>query len=450
MILEAALERLIKIGTLSVTFPDGTVRFFGTGGEPRASMAIRSKKAQRRLARNPALALGEAYMDGDVEFGDRDLFGTLDFLAMNSMEGGSHPFDKFMEKLRWLRRSLDQLNSTARSRRNVAHHYDLDDRLYSVILDHDRQYSCAYFADGDESLEEAQLKKKVHIASKLLLDRPGLEVLDIGCGWGGMALFLAKEYGARVIGLTLSQEQLSVARRRAFEEGLSGLVSFELIDYRDWDQRVDRIVSVGMFEHVGINYYNTIFHKVKSLLRDDGVAVIHAIGRADGPGSTNPWIAKYIFLGGYSPAVSEVMSVVEKSGLWASDIEILRLHYARTLELWRERFDKHRKDLARLYDERFCRMFEFYLIGSELAFRRLGHMNWQIQLTKDVATVPLARDYISEMERTKLISIASRSRIPIDDPSGGRKSGVGLVLSNVDGIRASRENRSVATSEPAA
>lgn len=182
MILEAALERLIKIGTLSVTFPDGTVRFFGTGGEPRASMAIRSKKAQRRLARNPALALGEAYMDGDVEFGDRDLFGTLDFLAMNSVEGGSHPLDKLMEKVRWMRRSLDQLNTTGRSERNVAHHYDLDDRLYSVMLDHDRQYSCAYFPDGDETLEEAQLKKKVHIASKLMLDRPGLEVLDIGCG----------------------------------------------------------------------------------------------------------------------------------------------------------------------------------------------------------------------------------------------------------------------------
>lgn len=452
MILEAALERLIKIGTLSVTFPDGTVRFFGTGGEPRASMAIRSKKAQRRLARNPALALGEAYMDGDVEFGDHDLFGTLDFLAMNSMEGGSHPFDKFMEKVRWLRRGLDQLNSIARSRRNVAHHYDLDDRLYSVMLDIDRQYSCAYFPDGTESLEEAQLKKKVHIASKLMLDRPGLEVLDIGCGWGGMALFLAKEYGARVTGLTLSQEQLSVARRRAFEEGLSGLVSFELIDYRDWDHPVDRIVSVGMFEHVGINHYKTFFDKVKSLLRDDGVAVIHAIGRADGPGSTNPWIAKYIFPGGYSPAVSEVMSVVEKSGLWASDIEILRLHYARTLELWRERFDHHRKDLAKLYDERFCRMFEFYLIGSELAFRRMGHMNWQIQLTKDFATAPLARDYISEMERTKLVSIASRSRIPMDHPSGGRKSGVGVgvgvVLSNVDGVRASLGNRTVAASEP--
>lgn len=292
-----------------------------------------------------------------------------------------------------------------RSRRNVAHHYDLDDRLYSVMLDHDRQYSCAYFPDGDETLEDAQLKKKIHIASKLMLDRPGLEVVDIGCGWGGMALFLAREYGARVTGLTLSQEQLAVARRRAFEEGLSDLVSFELIDYRNWDHKVDRIVSVGMFEHVGINHYKTFFDKVKSLLRDGGVAVIHAIGRADGPGSTNPWIAKYIFPGGYSPAVSEVMSVVEKSGLWATDIEILRLHYARTLELWRERFDRHRAALTALYDERFCRMFEFYLVGSELAFRRLGHMNWQIQLTKEIATLPLARDYMVDAERGALAKI---------------------------------------------
>ncbi|NKJ07629.1 MULTISPECIES: cyclopropane-fatty-acyl-phospholipid synthase family protein [Rhizobium] len=389
------------------------MKAFGTGEEPRASLAIRSTLAQRRLARNPALALGEAYMDGEIEFGDGDLFGTLDFLAMNSMEGGSHPFDKLMEKVRRLRRSLDQFNTTGRSRRNVAHHYDLDDRLYSVMLDHDRQYSCAYFPDGDETLEDAQLKKKVHIASKLMLDRPGLEVLDIGCGWGGMALFLAREYGARVTGLTLSQEQLSVARRRAIEEGLSDLVSFELIDYRNWDHKVDRIVSVDMFEHVGINHYKTFFDKVKSLLRDDGVAVIHAIGRADGPGSTNPWIAKYIFPGGYSPAVSEVMSVVEKSGLWATDIEILRLHYARTLELWRERFDRHRAALTTVYDERFCRMFEFYLVGSELAFRRWGHMNWQIQLTKDVATVPLARDYMAAAERRKLASMTSQDATPI-------------------------------------
>lgn len=399
MLLEAALTRLIKIGTLNVRFPDGTSQAFGTGREPRAAIVIKTERAKRRLLLNPALALGELYMDGEVEPGPRGLFQTLDFLAMNSMEGGSHPLDKFMEKVRWFRRNLDQLNFAGRSKRNVAHHYDLDGRLYSLMLDEDRQYSCAYFPEGDETLEEAQLKKKRHIASKLRLDRPGLEVLDIGCGWGGMALYLAREFGARVTGLTLSEEQLKEARLRAKKAQLEDMVTFELMDYRNWTRQVDRVVSVGMFEHVGVNHFRTYFDKIKSILTDDGVALIHAIGRADGPGSTNPWIAKYIFPGGYSPAISEVMSVVEKSGLWATDIEILRLHYAKTLEQWHHRFSDNRSKLAKLYDERFCRMFEFYLIGSELAFRRMGHMNWQLQLTKNVSSLPLARDYMFDAER---------------------------------------------------
>ncbi len=400
MLLEAALQKLIKIGTLTVRFPDGSCRSFGTGREPHATMVIRTERAKRRLLLNPALALGELYMDGEIEPGPRGLFQTLDFLAMNSMEGGNHPMDKLMEKVRWFRRKLDQLNYAARSKRNVAHHYDLDGRLYSLMLDEDRQYSCAYFPDGVETLEEAQLKKKRHIASKLRLDRPGLEILDIGCGWGGMALYLAREFGARVTGLTLSEEQLKEARMRAKEAQLEDMVTFELMDYRNWTRQVDRVVSVGMFEHVGVNHFRTYFDKIKSILTDDGVAVIHAIGRADGPGSTNPWIAKYIFPGGYSPAISEVMSVVEKSGLWATDIEVLRLHYAKTLEHWHHRFADNRSKLAKFYDERFCRMFEFYLIGSELAFRRMGHMNWQLQLTKNVSTLPLSRDYMFEVERS--------------------------------------------------
>ena len=399
MLLEAALSRLIKIGTLTVTFPNGSKQEFGTGKEPRAAFAIRSERAKRRLLLNPALAFGEGYMDGDVVSESGDLFETLDFLVMNSMDGGSHPLDKFMEKVRWFRRRLDQFNPAARSQKNVAHHYDLDDRLYSLMLDEDRQYSCAYFPEGDETLEEAQRKKKLHIASKLKLDRPDLEVVDIGCGWGGMALYLAREFGARVTGLTLSKEQLQVAVRRAKEAGLDDRVKFELMDYRNWKRPVDRVVSVGMFEHVGVNHYRTFFQTVRSMLKTDGVALIHAIGRADGPGSTNPWIAKYIFPGGYSPALSEVLSVVEKSGLWATDIEVLRLHYAKTLELWRQRFSAHRATLAKIYDERFCRMFEFYLIGSELAFRRMGHMNWQLQLTRELATLPLARDYMVDAER---------------------------------------------------
>ncbi len=399
MLLEAALSRLIKIGTLAVTFPDGKTKEFGTGTEPRAAMHIRTQRAKRRLLLNPALGLGEAYMDGDLEPLAGDLFTLLDFLTINLMEGGSHPFEKLMEKIRWFRRELDQLNLAARSKRNVAHHYDLDGRLYGLMLDEDRQYSCAYFPDGNETLEEAQAKKKRHIASKLKLDRPGLEVLDIGSGWGGMALYLAREFGARVTGLTLSEEQYSEATNRVLQAGLTDSVSFKLMDYRAWDKPVDRIVSVGMFEHVGVNHYRTFFDKIKTTLRDDGVALIHAIGRADGPGSTNPWIAKYIFPGGYSPALSEVISVVERSGLWATDIEILRLHYAKTLELWRQKFENNKLALRFLYDERFCRMFEFYLTGSELAFRRMGHMNWQLQLTRKLDILPLARDYMLDTER---------------------------------------------------
>ncbi|CAN7395886.1 MULTISPECIES: class I SAM-dependent methyltransferase [unclassified Variovorax] len=399
MFLEAALSRLIRIGTLTVTFPDGSQRSFGTGQEPRAAFTLRTTRAQRGLLLNPALALGEAYMDGELEPASCSLFEMLNFLTMNAMGGGRHPFDRIMEKVRWFRRHLDQFNPEDRSRRNVAHHYDLDARLYAVMLDEDQQYSCAYFPRGDETLEEAQRKKKQHIAAKLKLDRPGLEVVDIGCGWGGMALYLAREFDASVTGLTLSIEQLKAATLRAKEAGLDDRVRFELMDYRRWERSVDRVVSVGMFEHVGVNQYRTFFNTLRSMLKDDGVALIHAIGRADGPGSTNPWIAKYIFPGGYSPALSEVLSVVEKSGLWTTDIEVLRLHYAKTLEHWRRRFDGHRSVLSELYDERFCRMFEFYLIVSELAFRRMGLINWQLQLTRDLATLPLSRDYMVDAER---------------------------------------------------
>jgi cyclopropane-fatty-acyl-phospholipid synthase len=412
MFLERALARLIKIGTLTVFFPDGSQRRYGTGGDPQVALTIRTARAKRRLFFNPGLALGEAYMDGDFEPVSGDLFAILDFLAMNSMDGGQHPMDKLMEKVRWFRRRLDQFNPADRSKRNVAHHYDLDARLYSLILDEDQQYSCAYFPHGDETLEEAQLKKKRHIAAKLKLDCPDLEVVDIGSGWGGMALYLAQEFGARVTGLTLSTEQLNGATRWAQEAGLSDRVRFELMDYRNWKQRVDRVVSVGMFEHVGVNHYKTFFDAVRSMLKEDGVALIHAIGRADGPGSTNPWIAKYIFPGGYSPALSEVLSVVEKSGLWTTDIEVLRLHYAKTLDHWRQRFAEHRGALAKIYDERFCRMFEFYLIGSELAFRRMGHVNWQLQLTRNLVTLPLSRDYMFEAERRLLLNKPSLGKVP--------------------------------------
>jgi cyclopropane-fatty-acyl-phospholipid synthase len=316
-------------------------------------------------------------------------------LSNIASDQSSQPVLAFRDGLGRLLRRVAQWNPAARSRRNVAHHYDLDGRLYRRFLDEDMQYSCAYFPTGSETLEQAQAAKKRHIARKLVLDRPGLRVLDIGSGWGGMALTLASDYGCEVTGITLSAEQLAVSRERAAAAGLSDRVRFELRDYRDLDQQFDRIVSVGMFEHVGIGYFPTFFDTLLRSLAPGGVALLHSIGRLKGPAFTNPWLAKYIFPGGYAPALSEVLPSVEKSGLFITDIEIWRLHYAQTLRHWRARFDANRADIAALYDERFCRMFEFYLAGSELSFRRCGQMVFQLQLSRDLATVPLSRDYLS-------------------------------------------------------
>ncbi|MBP0446609.1 class I SAM-dependent methyltransferase [Roseomonas sp. SSH11] len=363
-------------------------------------MHIRTASAARRLVWSPSLAFGEGFMDGEIEPVDGStIHDVLDLLILNLADGGTHPAMRLGEGLRWIGRRLLDLNTTRRSRRNVAHHYDLNGTLYSLFLDADRQYSCAYFLTGNESLDEAQALKKRHLASKLRLDRPDLEVLDIGCGWGGLAITLARDHGARVTGLTLSAEQLAEARSRAAAAGLSDRVRFELMDYRDWKQPVDRVVSVGMFEHVGINHHTAFFRTVKAALKEDGVALVHAIGQSGGPATTNPWLRKYIFPGGYSPALSEVVPAVEKAGLWITDMEILRLHYAMTIAHWRARFAANRNAIKSLYDERFCRMFEFYLSASELAFRRWGHMNWQLQLTRQVEALPLTRDYMFEAER---------------------------------------------------
>ncbi|MBR0650625.1 class I SAM-dependent methyltransferase [Roseomonas terrae] len=399
MLFHLALTRLIRHGHLTVTFPDGTVREYRGGPGPRAAMRITTRRALRGMTFNPALALGEGYMAGEIRPEGCSIFALLELLVLNMMEGGTHPAERVMELLRLFRRRFDQLNPAGRSRRNVAHHYDLNGRLYSLFLDRDRQYSCAYFATGSETLEEAQVAKKRHIAAKLKLDRPDLEVLDIGCGWGGMALTLARDWGARVTGITLSQEQLAVARQRAEEAGLTDRVRFEMMDYRRWATPVDRVVSVGMFEHVGIDHFRRFFSTIRGAMKEDGVALIHAIGRSDGPGSTNPWLAKYIFPGGYSPALSEVLPAIEKAKLWVTDLEVLRLHYAMTIAHWRARFAGNRDAIASLTDERFCRMFEFYLAGAELSFRCMGHMNWQVQLARRVDALPLARDYMLEAER---------------------------------------------------
>ena len=410
-ILHAILARTIRQGRLSVRYPDGAEHAYGGQRPgPEAGMALRSARAVRRLVLNPALATGELYMEGELEpLGEAAcLYDLLDLLVINLWDGQPHPLDRLGGQLRHLSRRLRQLNPAGRSQRNVAHHYDLNGRLYSLFLDRDRQYSCAYFPRGDETLEEAQAAKKRHIAAKLRLDRPGLEVLDIGSGWGGMAITLARDWGARVTGITLSREQLQESRRRAAEAGLADRVRFELMDYRDWRRPVDRVVSVGMFEHVGLAHFRRFFRAVHDALRPDGVALVHAIGRAEGPGFTNPWLAKYIFPGGYSPALSEVVPAAEKARLWITDVEILRLHYAITLREWRRRFAANRDAIQALYDERFCRMFEFYLIGSELAFRRSDHMNWQIQLTREKEVLPLARDYMLDAERAATGAVGRR------------------------------------------
>jgi cyclopropane-fatty-acyl-phospholipid synthase len=303
--------------------------------------------------------------------------------------------------LRNATRKIAQFNPASRAKKNVAHHYDLSDELYDRFLDRDRQYSCAYFPRGDETLEEAQIAKKRHIAAKLLLDKPGLKVLDIGCGWGGLALDLARDAGANVLGVTLSEEQIAIARARSEKERVSDHCRFELVDYRALSGTYDRIVSVGMFEHVGVPHYPKFFAKVRQLLDDNGVMLLHTIGRLDGPGSTNPWIAKYIFPGGYAPSLSELTSVVEKSGLLITDIEILRLHYAKTLTEWRRRFSAQRAEIAKIYDERFCRMWEFYLAGSEMAFRHDNEVVFQVQLVKRQEALPLTRDYMLDRERTR-------------------------------------------------
>jgi len=359
-------------------------------------VVLRDRRTVRRLVLDPELAVGEAYMEGCLIPLGGSIHDVLAVLLANLRANRDGVLVAWLR--RWaarVLRPLDQLNAAGRARRNVAHHYDLNGRLYSLFLDRDRQYSCAYFPQGTETLEEAQAAKKRHIAAKLCLNRPGLSVLDVGCGWGGMALTLARDYGATVTGITLSTEQLNEARNRAAAQGLADRVSFELLDYRAMDRRFDRIVSVGMFEHVGVVNYRTFFDKLARCLKPDGVALLHSIGQWDGPGTNNPWIRKYIFPGAYCPALSEVTPAIERSGLLTTDIEVLRLHYAETLRHWRQRFAANRDTIATLYDERFCRMFEFYLSSCEQGFRFGSMAVFQIQLVHQQTAVPLTRDYIA-------------------------------------------------------
>ncbi len=396
-LLQLGLDRFVRRGNLTLTTPRGSVFTFGDGTGKPVSARFLTAAAQRAVLLDPELKLGESYMDGTLVLEEGTIADLLELALGQSADGTPPAWSRPQWFVRYLLRRLQQGNPRWRSRRNVAHHYDLDGRLYSLFLDADRQYSCAYFESPDHSLDDAQLAKKRHIAAKTLCKR-GQRVLDIGCGWGGLALYLAEFCEADVTGITLSQEQLAVARERAAENALSHRTAFRMQDYRDVAGTFDRIVSVGMFEHVGVGHYDTFFAKCASMLSGDGVMLLHSIGRSEGPNVTNPWIAKYIFPGGYIPALSEVLPSIERSGLLVTDIEILRLHYADTLKAWRDRFLAHRSDVERLYDQRFVRMWEFYLAASEMAFREQGMMVMQIQLAKRPGTVPVTRDYIAQAE----------------------------------------------------
>ena len=391
------LKRVIRKGTLHVIDASGKKHSYGGEPGPEVTIQITDAGLYRKLFTNPELHMGEAYMDGTLLVREGGIRGFLTLFALNRQSVRNHPLQKLlrgtMKKLkRWQQRNTQKTSSA-----NVRHHYDLSNDFYRLWLDNDMHYSCAYFATPEDTLEQAQQNKLRHIAAKLDL-KPGQRVLDIGCGWGGNALYIASVADVEVVGVTLSVEQHALATQRARERGLEKRVRFELMDYRNVQGPFDRIVSIGMFEHVGIDHFVEYFAKIRELLTADGLALVHSIGRKGGPGQTGAWVRRYIFPGGYSPALSETLAAVEKSGLWVTDIEILRLHYAKTLREWENRFQSHRPEITSMMDERFCRMWEFYLIASELAFSHGKHMNFQLQLTRNVDALPLTRDYMFEAE----------------------------------------------------
>ncbi|MFM9851971.1 MAG: class I SAM-dependent methyltransferase [Sphingomonadaceae bacterium] len=402
-VFDTFISRIMARGTLAITFSDGTTKTYGTAAEGCPNIAIRfaDSRVTRDIAMTPELSAAEAYMDKRLIIENDDIMGLLALVRMNTpYEKGGDIRDASIFARMWgaVHGRLDRLNWTARSKANVAHHYDLSDRLYDLFLDADRQYSCAYFTDPGNSLEQAQADKKAHIAAKLAL-KPGQHVLDIGCGWGGMALYLNRVAGVEVTGVTLSEEQLRYANAAAEKAGVADKVRFKLIDYRDVEGRFDRIVSVGMFEHVGPPNYRKFFKKCHDLLADDGVMLIHTIGRMNEPGTTDRFVTKYIFPGGYSPALSETVAASERTGLILTDVETLRVHYAMTLRHWYARVMAARAEITALYDDRFFRMWQFYLAGAATSFEYGTMCNFQMQFVRQRHALPLIRDYISENER---------------------------------------------------
>ena len=416
-LLRAACQRLFRSGDLRVTTAVGSTFSCGDGAGTPVAIRFASRSAEWLVLFDPELRLGEAYMDGGLVVEQGSIAEFLDLAVRNLSRASPTPLTRPLRTLRALARRLLDYNTLGRSRRNAMHHYNIDYRIYRMFLDADLQYSCAYFENSGVSLDQAQLAKKRHIAAKLLL-KPGLKVLDIGSGWGGLGLYLAGSSKVSVVGINLSDEQVRIAQQRAAAAGLP--CEFRIQDYRTVSEKFDRVVSVGMFEHVGKRHYHTFFRKCRDLLTDDGVVLLHTIGRWNGPGETNAWVRRYIFPGGYTPALSELAPAIESSGLIVSDVEVLRLHYAETLRAWRTNFLAKRDEIIRLFDEtpelnkrfgsaeRFIRMWEYYLAGFEASFRYYGLVVFQIQLLKSMEAAPLTRDY---MYRKKL-EVASRADLP--------------------------------------
>lgn len=386
------LTRALANGQLDLTLPDGRSRRFGTG-TPAVAARLTDPDLPRKLLMNPELALGEAYMDGTLQIGGDDLHGFLT-LIIRAAETGTLP--RPLALVRAARKGLKRLAQASplhRARANVAHHYDIPDSFYRLFMEEDMQYTCAYYRDADMALDQAQAAKMDHIAAKLLL-RPGMRVLDIGCGWGGLALRLAARHGVQVTGVTLSQVQLQAARARAAALGLADRVEFRLQDYRAVPDRFDRVVSVGMMEHVGQPQYPTYFRKIHDILQPDGVALVHFIGRSSPPGALSPWFQKYIFPGGYAPAFSEVIPAVERARLVLADLEVWRGHYEQTLRHWQDRFQANLPEVRAMFDDRFVRMWRYYLVASELSFTEMHQVLFQAQLTRARLGTPPTRDYL--------------------------------------------------------
>ena len=395
------LKSFVRKGTLHVIDADGRVHTFAGAPGPVVTMRLGDPTLYRKLFFNPELHAGEAYMDGRLSFEDSDLRDFLTLFSVNRLALGAYPLQHVLRRVSRMLKKFQQANRIGQAQRNVAHHYDLGNDFYELFLDEGMHYSCAYFRDDGDSLEAAQRNKMRLLAAKLGL-KPGQRVLDIGCGWGGLGLYLAGLEDIEVLGVTLSAEQHELAQRRVRDAGLDGRVRFELRDYREVDGRFDRIVSVGMFEHVGVRHYAEFFAKINALMPDDGLMMLHSIGHMSPPGTASPWLRKYIFPGAYSPALSEVFDVVERHSLWVTDLEFLRLHYARTLREWDRRFQANRARIEAMYDARFARMWEFYLISAEMMFRTGSQLVFQMQLSRRRDVAPITRDYITDLQRDYL------------------------------------------------